>query len=81
MMATYDWMSVLGLKESAIKPKADKFDEIRHMNVNELKAFTRRPENKAADNRVVKNVRRASKDDRMISSQLVYARNRLRLTS
>jgi hypothetical protein len=78
-MATYDWISELGLKP--IKSKVGKFDEIRHMNVSELKAFTRQPDNKAADNRVVKNVRRASERDRLISSQLVYARNRLRLTS
>ena len=81
-MATYDWISALDLKRIIpIKSKVGKFDEIRHMNVSELKAFTRQPENKAADNRVVKDVRRASKGDRMISSQLVYARNRLRLTS
>jgi len=80
-MATHDWVSELNINIVPIKSKIGKFDKIRHMNVSELKAFTRQPSNKAADSRVVKNVRRASERDRLISSQLVYARNRLRLTS
>ena len=80
-MATYDWFSELGHTIVPIKSKVGTFDEIRHMDVNELKAFTRQSENKAANDRVFKAPFRANNSDRVISSQLLYARNRLRLSS
>jgi len=51
------------------------FDAIRIMNRYELKAFIR--ENRSIQKVIMKG--RYSEDDRMLSSKVIYAKNRLRL--
>jgi hypothetical protein len=84
MSSTYDWTPVL---EGILAPftnnierneKINPYDEIRNMDTFQLKAYAFRDKtNKAALDRVVKNVRVCSKEDRLIASKVAYAKNLL----
>jgi len=51
------------------------FDDVRFMNKYELKAFIR--DNRGIQKTIMKG--RYSEEERMLSSQVIYAKNRLRL--
>ena len=55
--------------------KENRFDEIRLMNRYELKSYIR--ENRSIQKIIMKG--RYSEDERILSSKVIYAKNRLRL--
>ncbi len=78
MSSTYDWSVVLEAIIPEVKKKVNPYDEIRQMDTFQLKAYAFRDKtNKAALDRVVKNVRGCSKGDRLIASKVSYAKNLL----
>ena len=87
-MSEYNWIPILEklipdnitstirVENKPINP----YDEIRHMSKYELKAYLRDKSNKAAHQRMKRSIplRYCSKQDRLIASKMLYARNRLR---
>ena len=59
----------------AFKVRKNPHDEIRYMNVYELKSFVRKNRSVAEKLRS----RKYSENDRVLASQLVYAKNLLRI--